>query len=163
MATYILFWNPAISSYSQERFENDFWEGYGVGNWSFNEYEKIQPGDRFYMVRCGEGNVGIVMKGLILTEAYESHDWSPKNRVHIHYADIYQNFTINSFEDVKLLTPDELTKEIPDFNWYGGHSDRLLNEEDAKNLDALWDKYLAANPNLVEEDLAFKNQTDYPN
>ncbi|MCM1137849.1 MAG: hypothetical protein NC221_07915 [Duncaniella sp.] len=77
------------------------------------------------------------MKGLILTETYESHDWSPKNRAHIHYADIYQNFTINSFEDVKLLTPDVLAKEIPDFNWYGGHSGRLLNEEDAKILDAL--------------------------
>lgn len=35
MATYILFWNPAISSYSQERFEDDFWDEYGVGNWSF--------------------------------------------------------------------------------------------------------------------------------
>lgn len=138
MATYILFWNPAISSYNQERFENDFWEGYGVGNWSFNEYEKIQPGDRFYMVRCGEGT-------------------------RIHYADIYQNFTINSFEDVKLLTPDELANELPDFNWFGGHSGRLLNEKDAKKLDALWDKYLAENPNLIEEDLAFRNQTDYPN
>ncbi len=103
MATYILFWNPAISSYNQERFENDFWEGYGVGNWSFN------------------------------------------------------------VEDVKLLTPDELTKELPDFNWFGGHTGRLLNEKDAKKLDALWDKYLAENPNLIEEDLAFKNQTDYPN
>lgn len=163
MATYVLFWNPAFSSYNKERFEDDFWDEFGVGNWSFYEYEKIQPGDKFYMVRCGEGNVGVVMKGVILTEAYESRDWSPKNRPNIHYADIYQNFTINPFKDVKLLTPQELTKEIPDVNWFGGHSGRLLSEEDAKKLDALWDKYLAENPDLTKEDLAFKNQADYPN
>lgn len=163
MATYILFWNPAISSYDEMRFMDDFWEGYGVGNWSINEYENVQPGDKFYMVRCGEGNVGIVMKGIILTDAYESEDWSPKNRSHIHYVDIYQNFTINSFSDVKLLTPDELTNAIPNFNWYGGHSGRLLPDEDAKKLDALWNEYLEANPNLIEDDFAFKNQSDYPN
>lgn len=163
MATYILFWNPAISSYNKERFLDDFdWEA-GVGNWSFNEYANVRPGDRFYMVRCGEGNVGVVMKGLILTEAYESQDWSPKKRAYIHYADIYQNFTINSFEDVKLLTPDELTKEIPDFNWYGGSSGRLLDAKSAEKLDTLWEKYLAENPNLVDDDLAFKNQANYPN
>lgn len=161
MATYILFWNPVISSYNKERFLKDFDRGNGVGNWSFNEYEKIEPGDKFYMLRCGEGNTGIVMKGVIITEAYESEDWSPKNRAHIHYADIYQNFTINSFEDVKLLTPENLSKEIPGFNWYGGHSGRLLNKEDAHKLDGLWNKYLADNPNLVEQGLAYKNQTDY--
>lgn len=158
MATYILFWNPAISSYSEERFLDDFEYASGVGNWSFNEYKDIQPGDKFYMVRCGEGNVGVVMKGLILTEAYESTDWSPKNRPHIHYADIYQNFTINSFADVELLTPEALTKEIPDFNWFGGHSGRRLDDEDAKKLDALWEKYLQSHPNLIQDDLAFKNQ-----
>lgn len=163
MATYILFWNPAISSYDQRRFIDDFRENYGVGNWSFSEYEKIQPGDRFYMVRCGEGNTGIVMKGLILTESYESRDWSPKNRQHIHYADIYQNFTINPFDCVKLLGPDELTKEIPDFNWHGGHSGRLLSDDDARKLDALWGRYLAENPDLISNGFAFKNQKDYPN
>lgn len=161
MATYILFWNPAISSYSENRFLNDFHMNAGVGNWSFNEYEKVQPGDIFYMVRCGEGNVGVVMKGNILTNAYESEDWSPKNRPNIHYADIYQTFTINSFSDVKLLTPDELTKEIPDFNWFGGHSGRLLDEEDAKKLDSLWENYLEKNPNLVRDGFAFKNEGKY--
>lgn len=161
MATYILFWNPEISSYDQKRFEIDFEEETGVKDWSFHEYEKIQPGDKFYMVRCGEGNIGIVMKGIILTEPYTARDWSVKNRPKIHYAEIYQNFTINSFDDVKLLTPDELTKAIPNFNWYGGHSGRLLDENQAQLLDELWVKYLADNPNLVEENLAFKNQSDY--
>lgn len=163
MATYILFWNPAISSYNKNRFLYDFEFEYGVGNWSFKEYERIEPGDIFYMVRCGEGNIRIVMKGVIISEAYHSYDWSNKNRQNIFYANIYQNFTINSFKNVKLLTPDRLTKEIPGFNWYGGHSGRLLNEDDAVKLDALWQIYLTEHPNFVEDRLAFKNQQDYPN
>ncbi len=162
MATYILFWNPAISSYTEERFLDDFESGYGVGNWSVHEYQQLQPGDHFYMMRCGDGNVGIVMKGVFISEAYESLDWSPKNRPNIFYANIYQNFTINSFDDVKLLSPDVLEKEIPDFNWYGGHSGRLLSESNAKILDAMWEKYLEENPNLIENEQAFKNQYDYP-
>lgn len=82
MATYVLFWNPAILSYSEERF----------------------------------------------------------------------------LADVELLTPEVLTQEIPDFNWYGGHSGRRLDDEDAKKLDSLWKKYLLSHPNLIQDDLAFKNQ-----
>lgn len=142
---------------------DDFEWGYGVGNWSFYEYESVRPGDTFYMVRCGEGKTGIVMKGVIVREAYASTDWSPKNRLNIHYADIYQNFTINSYaEEVELLTPDELTREIPGFDWYGGHSGRLLDAERAVKLDEIWDKYLVDHPNLLTDGLAFKNQTDYP-
>lgn len=42
MATYILFWNPDISSYTKERFLDDFDHRADVGNWSFHEYEKVK-------------------------------------------------------------------------------------------------------------------------
>lgn len=57
MATYILFWNPAISSYTMDRFQNDFKDLECVGNWSFYHHEDVEEGDYFYMVKCGEVKV----------------------------------------------------------------------------------------------------------
>lgn len=151
MATYILFWNPAISSYTMERFKDDFENNGQVGNWSFHEHEKVKYSDKFYMVRCGEGNVGIVMQGIIESPCYEDEDWSPKNRKPIFYADIWCNVAIDSDTAPKLLTPDILTEAIPDFNWYGGHSGRLLNQKDANILNKMWVNYLNENSHMFPE------------
>ena len=80
MATYVLFWNPDISSYTKERFLQDFSECEGVGNWSFYEHNKVKKGDSFFMVKCGEGKTGIVMRGEITSMCYRDRDWSPKDR-----------------------------------------------------------------------------------
>ena len=151
MATYILFWNPAISSYTMERFKDDFNNHGQVGNWSFHEHEKVKYGDKFYMVRCGEGNVGIVMQGIIESRCYEAEDWSPKNRKPIFYADIWGNVVIDSDNAPKLLTPAILTEAIPDFNWYGGHSGRLLSDKDANILNKLFVEYLDSNPRMFPD------------
>lgn len=154
MATYILFWNPAISSYTMKRFLDDFEEGACVGNWSFHEHEDVDEGDYFYMVRCGEGKVGVVMHGMIYSECYEDEDWSPKGRKPIYYADIYDDITINPETASKMLTPEILTEHMPDFNWYGGHSGRKLSEEYAAILDKLWLEYIDTNPELFEKEEA---------
>ncbi|MCM1293631.1 MAG: hypothetical protein NC111_07375 [Bacteroides sp.] len=159
MSTYILFWNPSISSYTEERFLDDFYYQWGVGNWSIAEYENLKVGDTFYMIRCGEGNVGIVMKGVFTSDPYESSDWSPRQRRHIFYADIHQSFTINSFDNTPLLTPELLTIRIPDFNWFGGASGRLLTPQQAEQLEALWTEYLAENPNLAVDGQMFTGMT----
>lgn len=154
MATYILFWNPAISSYTMERFLDDYENHDGVGNWSFYEHEDVKYGDIFYMVRCGEGNAGIVMRGLITSECYEDEDWSPKKRKKIYYADIENGVTINPETASVMLSPDALTEKIPDFNWFGGHSGRKLSEEDAMTLDQIWLDYIDSNPQLFANDEA---------
>jgi len=56
MKTYILFWNPAISSYKLDDFQEKLGELENNDlNWSVWEHEKVSCGDRFFMVRCGEG------------------------------------------------------------------------------------------------------------
>lgn len=142
MATYILFWNPDISSYTKERFLEDFAECEGVDNWSFYEHDKVKDGDSFFMVKCGEGRTGIVMRGEITSECYHDIDWSPKDRKNIFYADIETGACINPWSDVPLLTPDILTEAIPDFDWYGGHSGRLLGRKEANKLEKIWVEYL---------------------
>ncbi|MGM9859240.1 MAG: hypothetical protein ACI31C_00640, partial [Muribaculaceae bacterium] len=148
MATYLLFWNPAFSSYTMERFLTDFEDRSSVGNWSFYEHEEVQCDDIFYMVRCGEGKTGIVMRGFINGKCYESEDWSPKKRKHIFYADIDTGIMINCETAECMLTPDFLTEKIPDINWYGGHSGRRLTDEQATALDRVWFDYIDTNPQL---------------
>lgn len=152
MATYILFWNPAISSYNMERFEYDFDNDKDVGNWSFNEHKKVKFGDSFYMVKCGKGKTGIVMQGNIYSSCYLGDDWSPKKRTAIYYADINPDIVINPETADELLTPEKLTEVIPDFNWYGGHSGRLLDTKNANILNKLWVEYIDNNPELFVKD-----------
>lgn len=155
MATYILFWNPAISSYTMERFQNDFVNEDFVSNWSINEYERLRHGDTFYLVRCGDGRTGIVASGIFDSNCYISDDWSPKRRVPIFYADLDAWTVVNPESDIELLTPEKLTEAISDFNWFGGHSGRRLTDEQAKKLDELWINYIDRNPKMFAEEKAF--------
>lgn len=154
MATYILFWNPAISSYNERHFVADFDANYGVENWSIYEYKEVQPGDTFYMVRCGEGNVGVAMRGIIDSMSWNASDWSSKGRKNIYYVDLIVSFSVNTFETDRLLSPDILTREMPDFNWYGGHSGRRLSDEYAERLDDIFFEYTKENADLFAKGLA---------
>ena len=49
-----------------------------------------------------------------------------------------------------LLTSERLAIEIPDFAWDGGHSGRILTEEQADKLAILWDRYLKDNADIYE-------------
>lgn len=155
MATFILFWNPGISSYTKERFLDDFAEEEGVGNWSFYEHEDVEYGDTFYLVKCGEGKTGIVMRGVITSSCYIDKDWSPKNRRPIYYADISTHVCINPWSEEELLTPETLTAELPDFNWYGGHSGRHLDDNQAEKLDDIWFSYLDSHPSMFSSKQAW--------
>lgn len=145
MKTYILMWNPAFSSYTKERFENDLIElntleyAEGVGNWSVWEHEKAEDGDRFFMVRVGKGNTGIVMAGTFGSNPYQDEDWSGKNRPTF-YMDLLIDVQVDS-DYVPVLSTAILTEKLPGFDWTGGHSGRLLDQESAERLEALWEEY----------------------
>ena len=146
MKTFILMWNPAISSYTWQRFKedqeeicNDDWYE-GVGNWSVWDYNEVEEDDRFFMVKVGEGKTGIVMAGYFCSGPYEDEDWSGKGRP-TRYADLTIQAQIDP-DLADIITTEELTKEIPDFDWTGGHSGRLLDETSAEKLELLWLKYI---------------------
>ncbi|MBO4380360.1 MAG: hypothetical protein J5784_05090 [Muribaculaceae bacterium] len=139
--TYVLMWNPAISSITMEDHNENIPNiMLCYFNWSVYEYQEAKKGDRFVMVRCGEGKTGIVMSGIFDSNPYQAGDWSGKGRT-VFYMDLKPNFIANP-EKADIITTDELAKVIPTFNWSGGHSGRLLNEEQAKQLDSLLGKYL---------------------
>lgn len=157
--TYVLMWNPAISSKKleehnvevQKMFITDF-------NWSVHEHEELCVGDRFVMVRCGEGNTGAVMSGVFISAAYSLPDWSGKGRT-VYYADMKPNLALNP-ETAPMLTTKRLQKAIPSFDWTGDASGRLLTEEESIAFEKLWAEYLASvadkvdgkNINMIFED-----------
>ena len=138
--TVILKWNPAISSYSMHQFMDDMLDEDGSGDWSVRDHEKIHAGDIFYMLKVGEGQTGIVKQGIITTEPASGGDWSGHGRV-TYYCDYEAEIMINP-DTFSLLTSEQLQEAIPDFDWFGGHSGVVLNEDQAAKLEKLWHKYL---------------------
>ena len=143
MNTIILFWNPKISSYTMERLREDLDYRQHVSNWSVWEHDKAHKGDRFFMVRCGEGKTGICMSGRFRSEPYLDEDWSGKGR-EVYYMDLMADTVIDP-DLLPILSIEVLSKKIPSFNWNGGHSGRVLPVEDAEKLENLWVDFLVEN------------------
>lgn len=154
MATYIFFWNPDISSLTEDRFIEEF--EYGFEDWSIYEYEKVLPGDEFYMLVCGKINA-VIAKGVVVTKAYEGEDWSSKMRSNIYYVDLDTHVCVNPFSADALLTGDELESLMLDFNWHGGHSGRRLPNKYVKKLDSAFRKYIKSNSGMFLNDVAWDN------
>lgn len=141
MNTIILFWNPAISSFKlddyQELIENLEYEDM---NWSVWEHEKAHSGDRFFMVRCGEGKTGICMSGYFCSDSYQDDDWSGRGRV-TYYMDLAIDTIIHP-DYRPVLSTEKLMQTIPGFDWTGGHSGRLLDADKAEHLEKSWKDFL---------------------
>lgn len=140
MNTIILFWNPGISSYTIKRLREDLANHDHVSNWSVWEHDKVHKGDRFFMVRCGEGKTGICMSGRFSSEPYRDEDWSGKGR-EVYYMDLMADVVIDP-DACPILSTVELQSLIPDFKWDGGHSGRLLPTEEAEILEDKWGEFL---------------------
>lgn len=137
--TYLLRWNPAISSFTLDSYRDaisKFPDGFRM-DWSIYDWEEAHNGDRYYMVRVGEGNTGIVFLGEFLSEPYEGDDWAGKGKKR-HYVDIDCMYATHP-DERPLLTIEQLQAALPDIDWTKGHSGELLTDEQADILDSLWD------------------------
>lgn len=160
--TFILMWNPAISSVTIHNHIDsiahiDDWRF----DWSVYEWEKAHDGDRFFMVRVGEGNTGVVMSGIFISDPYTERDWNRIRKTkEIHYMNMQPNFIVNP-ETMPIITTAQLQEAIPDFEWSKGHSGALLTEGQAQKLETLFAEYLTSVSGRVdEEDLAVKPLRD---
>ena len=149
--TFILMWNPAISSITIHNHIDsiahiDDWDF----NWSVYEWEKAHKGDRFFMVRVGEGNTGIVMSGIFISDPYTDRDWNRlRQSRQIYYMDMLPNFIVNP-ETMPIITTAQLQEAIPDFEWSKGHSGTLLTDDQARKLEEVFIKYLCTVKDKVD-------------
>lgn len=162
MKTFILFWNPAISSYTLDRLTEDI--RYDDINedfdWSIRDHQLAHQGDRFFMVRCKnkpvpgklnewgkqvwepytDDHTGICMSGTFTSEPFRGEDWSGRGR-EVYYMKMHLDVALNP-DKMPLLKSDDLAKALPDFDWKGGASGRLLDEDKAEKLASMWDSFL---------------------
>ncbi len=150
--TFILRWNPAISSYTMERLDNDMseWaEGYWSEDfdWSVWEWQKAHEGDRFFMVRVGEGNTGVFAAGRFTSEPYKSNDWSDKGR-EVYYMQMEFEAVFHP-ERSEIITTEELENELPHHDWRKGPSGQLLDKENAVRLELMWRDFVGRNKSML--------------
>lgn len=153
MNTFIMMWNPAISNWNMDGFELSLCHFDEVEfNWAIYDYKKAKVGDRFFLVRCGEGETGIVMSGTISSKPYKGEDWSGEGR-EVYYVKLELGTMIHP-DDEEIITTEELEEAIPNFDWRGGHSGRLLDKMSAGKLELLWKAYVNDNKFMFEKGFA---------
>lgn len=140
-------WNPAFSSYPMLVFLSELTDAcFGkMANfsWSVWDHDKIRKGDTLFWLKVGYGQNGIVGKGIVISDPYLGEDWSGKER-ETYYVNFEPQVLINP-DAWQLLDSKTLSTEIPNFDWTGGHSGIVLNEEQASKLEELWAHYMGNN------------------
>ena len=136
--TYLLRWNPSISSFTEKDYEAcvaNMQNGMFFMNWSIREWEEARRGDCFYMMRVGDDKAGIVFNGQFISDPYPGDDWagSTKRRM---YVDIVCTNPVKPGE-VPLLSHNTLQKTVPSIEWGKGSSGVLLSKEVQDALEDL--------------------------
>ena len=139
--TYLMRWNPAISSFTEKDYEEcveNRVHGMFRMNWSIREWEESRRGDFFYMLRTGDEKAGIVFSGQFTSDPYPGDDWAGSSKRRM-YVDM---ICMNPVEPgtKPSLSLERLQKEIPSSDWTKGHSGILLSDNMAKRLDKIWEE-----------------------
>lgn len=147
MKTFILKWNPTISSVSMDDMKwsvcNAFDSLDSDFNWSVYDWEKAEKGDRVFLLRVGRGKVGIMASGWFSSATYEGDDWRGTDGK-CYYADILFDVMIYPQRN-NILDTRTLQREVPTVDWKGGHSGVLITEDEAARLEEVWMHFLSEN------------------
>ena len=141
--TFVMRWNPEISGHKVVDFEHaleNFYEDGFYYDWSVFDYEKVHIGDRFFMLKVGHGNTGIVMSGIIVSLPYKGEDWRGQGR-DVRYVRMIPDCMVHP-DKTKIISTQSLDEELPGVNWNEGHSGVLLTNEQAGKFDELWHNYM---------------------
>lgn len=146
--TFLLRWDPAISSYTMARLDADmeewakgFWD-YDF-DWSVYEWQNARNGDRFFMLRTGEGNTGIFAAGRFTTEPYKGKDWAGNGR-ETYYMQMDFEAVFHP-ERTEIISTEELERELPNIDWHKGHSGEMVDNETADRLELMWRDHIGRN------------------
>ena len=136
--TYLMRWNPTISSFTEKDFEacmENRVHGMFRMDWSIYEWQEARRGDFFYMMRIGDDKAGIVFTGQFISDPYPGDDWAGTNKRRM-YVDM---IVTNSVEPgaAPRVSLEKLQEAIPEYEWAKGHSGVLLSEEIVTKLDEM--------------------------
>lgn len=133
---YIMRWNPSISSYTLNDFETDFqkFKDYKPMdmNWSIRDYKEVVHKDLFIMCRVGGKDDGVVWAGFLDHFPYQ-FEYDNGRLGKTRYIDMSVLF-MQRTEKTKILSAEELTKNIPEIDWTHGHSGVLIDTVTAEKI-----------------------------
>lgn len=137
--TYLMRWNPAISSFTEQDYEEcveNAQDGRFLMNWSIYDWEEARRGDMFYMLRTGDDKAGIVFNGYFLSDPYTGDDWAGSTKRRCYVDMVCQNAAEPG--EAPAISLKELKEAIPIYAWEEGHSGELLPEDIREMLGELW-------------------------
>lgn len=147
--TLIIMWNPAESGLKMENFVASIPNLYtSYFSWRICEYEKAKCGDRFFLIKCGEGKTGIVMSGICDTRPFADNDWNGLGTPQ-YFMEMIPNVMLDP-ESAPMISTKELKKKIPSFDWDKPESGRILPPKDAMQLEQLWHSFLEKNRKYID-------------
>lgn len=137
MNTFILRWNPNISSYKMETHlelishvrEMEFPDKF---DWSVYEWQKVKDGDMVVLLQVGTDNDGIAMIGKIKGVPEADENWRKDgSKTHYVYIDIFDAFNP---ADEKEFRAENFENDFDKFKWHKGHSGELIDKATANRL-----------------------------
>lgn len=149
---YILRWNPAISSFTEDLFLEGIdrlaRDGAARTSWSLHDWEDVRPGDWALFARVGgedpatDGIAGICRFASL---PYEALSWRGDGTT-VHYAEIDLRL-LNDPASTGLFAAPGLEPLFPTIDWHGGHSGVPVPPHVAAGLAlVLADRLAAAEP-----------------
>lgn len=142
--TFIIKWNPAESGLKMENYVASIPDMYTTYfSWRICDYEKAKCGDRFFLIKCGEGKTGIVMSGICDTHPFADKDWNGLGTPR-YSMEMVPNVMIDP-ESAPMISMRELKWKIPSIDWKRLESGRILPPKEAIKLENLWQSFLKKN------------------
>ena len=136
--TYLMRWNPTISSFTEKYFETcmeNRVHGMFRMNWSIYDWQEARRGDFFYMMRTGDDKAGIVFCGQFLSDPYPADDWAGSTKRRMYVDMVCYDAESGATPHISL---EKLQSTIPTIEWQKGHSGELLSDEITAQLDKMW-------------------------
>ena len=136
--TYLMRWNPTISSFTEKDFEacmENRVHGMFRLDWSIYEWQEARRAHFFYMMRTGDDKAGIVFRGQFLSDPYPDDDWAGSTKRRMYVDMVCYDAKSDS---APIISLEKLQAAIPGFDWAKGHSGELLSEEITAQLNELW-------------------------
>lgn len=158
MTTYLLNWNPKRWDwFDLEEDIADLTElGWLESRWSCGVTKRIQPGDRFYLMRLGQAPKGIIGSGWIISMPFEAPHWDgtlAESGGYARFVEIVFDSLLNP-DTEQILELDILANDpvLTQMNWLSQASGVRIPESVADELQTLWSDFLAVSIPSIPND-----------
>ena len=157
MATYLLIWNPKQYPWDDLEYDIDsIRKGEKPrGNWSCGNTRKIQPGDRFFMIRLGLEPKGIVGSGMVVGNVYYDDHWDEERALagdKTLYAPIVFDNLLNPDKET-ILPVERLEKAFPIYMWHPPRSGNSIPDDIAEGMERIWKEHLGKQSLFIPEEV----------